>query len=123
MPKEFNAKRTLTIGGGIFLAILILGYGVWISRDLLFGIQSTVSGITDGTSASEQILSLSGRARHAAKVTLDGRTLAIDLDGRWTDTIALLPGYNVLTVSATDKFGRVQTHSYRVYYTGREGVQ
>lgn len=123
MPKEFNAKRTLTIGGSILFFVVVIGYGVWISRDILFGITSRVTGITDGMSVSEPLLPLEGRARNAGKVTLDGRTLAIDQKGSWTDTIALLPGYNVITITATDKFGRSQAKSYRVYYTEPKGVQ
>lgn len=107
----------------MFLCVLIAGYGVWISRDLLFGITSRVNGVTDGMATTEPLLSLSGRARHAGKVTLNGRTVAIDQNGSWADIIALLPGYNIITIAATDKFGRTTTASYRVYYTGPKGVQ
>lgn len=123
MRKEFNAKRLLTIGGSVLLCVLIVGYGIWISRDLLFGITSRVSGITDGMATTESLISLEGRARRAGKVTLNGRMVAIDQKGSWTDTIALLPGYNVITITATDKFSRTKAASYRVYYTGPKGVQ
>lgn len=117
MHQELTAKKVLTVGGAIVLFGVIVGYGIWISRDLLFGIHSSVSGISDGMTVTDSLLSLSGKARHANDVTLDGSIVPIDQKGEWTDTIALLPGYNVVTIGASDKFGRTTDKSYRVYYT------
>lgn len=116
MRRELTAKKAVRTGSVILLVVVIIGYGIWISRDLLFGITMRVSGIEDGTSVTAPILELSGVARHANAVTLDGRPVAMNEHGDWADAIALLPGYNVVTVAATDKFGRTIAHSYRVYY-------
>ena len=123
MRQDFSVKKVLSTGGILLLFIVVIGYGIWISHDLLFGISMSVTGITDGMTAKTALLDLSGRAKHANDVTLDGRTVAIDQNGVWHDTIALLPGYNIVTVGATDKFGRTMTKSYRVYYTAPPAVQ
>ena len=117
MRQDLTAKKVVRTGSIVLLFAVIIGYGIWISHDLLFGIRMTVSGISDGLAAKTALLDISGRAKHANDVTLDGRTVAIDQNGVWTDTIALLPGYNVVTIGATDKFGRTTAKSYRVYYT------
>ncbi len=116
MSHDFTAKRLIRTGSIVLLFAVIVGYGIWISHDLLFGISMSVTGITDGMTAKTALLDLSGHAKHANDVTLDGRKVAIDQSGAWHDTIALLPGYNIVTVGATDKFGRTTTKSYRVYY-------
>ena len=123
MRQDLTAKKVLRTSGIVLLFAVIIGYGVWISHDLLFGIRMTVSGVTDGMTVKTPLLDLSGRARHANDVTLDGHTTAIDQRGAWSDTIALLPGYNAVTVAATDKFGRTTAKTYRVYYTAPATVQ
>jgi hypothetical protein len=116
MPREITAKHVVRYGSIILLFVVIAGYGMWISRDLLFGIRLSVSGISDGMSAQAPLLDITGTARHANNVTLDGRTIPIAQSGAWSDTIALMPGYNVVTIGASDKFGRTKSRQYRVYY-------
>lgn len=117
MPRDITAKKVVSWGSSILLFIIIAGYGIWISRDLLFGIHISVSGIYDGEQAAESILSLGGTARHANKVTVDGHIVPIAQSGAWSDTIVLLPGYNIVSISATDKFGRTNIKTYHVYYS------
>jgi hypothetical protein len=119
MHREITAKKIVRYGSMILLFVVIAGYGIWISRDLLFGIKVSVIGIHDGMSTSEPLLSLSGTAKHASDVTLDGRIMPVDQDGAWHDTIALESGYNIVTIGAGDRFGRKTTTEYRVYYTPR----
>lgn len=116
MANEITAKKVLSAGIIILLSVLILAYALFRSRDLLFGIRLTTAGITDGMTATVPILDFSGVARHANGITVDGKTVALSEDGSWHDSLALLDGYNIVTVSATDKFGRTTTRSYRVYY-------
>ena len=114
--REITAKSALTWGSILLLFVVIVGYGMWISRDLLFGIKISVAGISDGMSVSSPLIDLSGTARRATGVTVDGDPVSIDQNGAWQDTLALVPGYSIVTIGATDKFGRTKTVMYRVYY-------
>jgi len=116
MTSGITGKNLVRYGSIIFFFIVIVGYGIWISRDLLFGIRLVVSGISDGMSTTEPIVEFSGRAEHARGITVDGRIVSLTEDGTWKDTIALLPGDNYVTISAEDKFGRTTSDEYRVYY-------
>ena len=116
MTNEITAKKILRNLGIIALFVIIIGYGVWKSRDVLFGIDFTVTGITDGMRTTEPLLSFSGVASRANTVTVDGRTVPGAQDGTWKDTVALLPGYNVITITTTDKFGKTKAYIYRLYY-------
>ncbi len=93
-----------------------MGYGIWRSRDLLFGIRLNVAGITDGMTTTSEVLNLSGAARHANGLLINGRLVPLAEDGTWQDSIVLLPGYNIITISAMDKFQRTTNHEYRVTY-------
>jgi hypothetical protein len=111
-----TAKKVVSYGSVILLIAIIIGYGIWRSRDLLFGIKLTATGISDGMTTTESLLDFSGTAHHANGITVNGETVPLSGDGEWHDTIALLDGYNVVTVTATDRFGRTISKTYRVYY-------
>jgi len=117
MTRGITAKKLVRYGSIILLFIVIVGYGLWRSRDLLFGIRLSISGIKDGMTATDPLLSFSGTAYHAKAITVNLRPVSVAENGTWGDTIALLPGYNIVTVSVTDKFGRVISKNYRLYYT------
>ncbi len=116
MTRGLTAKKLLSFGSVILLLALILGYGIWRSRDLLFGIRLNTVGITDGMTATVPILEFSGTAHHANGITVDGETIPLSEDGTWHDSLALMEGSNVITVTATDKFNRTIRKEYRVYY-------
>jgi hypothetical protein len=113
---EPTLKKMLSLGGGIAIALIVFGYGIWISRDLLFGITNKISGISDGMTTKNGILEFSGVAKHANNLTIDGRTVPLSDDGTWTNTLALLPGYNTIQIQVTDRFKRIKTKEYKVYY-------
>ncbi len=116
MTRGITAKRLVRWISIILLIALIGGYGIWRSRDLLFGIRLSVTGITDGMTATSEVLNLSGTAKHANSLSLDGRTVPLTESGTWQDTILLLPGSNVITIAATDKFQRTIFKEYNVVY-------
>ncbi len=115
MPTQ-NPKRILRRIGFILLFTLIIGYAIWQSRDLLFGIRLKVIGITDGESFHDSVVTISGTSYHAVKVTIQDSVVPVSEKGDYTGTIALLPGYNIVSVSATDRFGKTITHIFHTYY-------
>ncbi len=116
MTRGFTAKKILRWLGIVLLFVVIVGYAVFRSRDLLFGIQFTVNGLTDGMTVDSSILELKGDARHANEIRVDNQPIPLSEAGSWHDSLILMEGYNVVTIRATDKFGRTITHEYRVYY-------
>ncbi len=116
MTRGLTAKKLLSLGSIILLFVLIALYGIWRSRDLLFGIGLSTSGITDGMTTASPILEFSGRAKHASEVTVDREIVPLSQDGTWHDSLALMAGYNVVAITATDKFHRTIRKEYRVYY-------
>ena len=95
---------------------LFVGYGIARSHDLIFGIHFSVNGINDGMVTTEPVLTFSGEADHVTGMAVNGRVVPVAQDGTWMDTVALSPGYNVVTISAQDKFNRTVIHTYRLNY-------
>ncbi len=111
-----TTKKAFRYGTVSILIAIILGYGIWQSRDILFGIKASVYGVNDGLSVSDPILHFGGNAYHANSVVVDGKTVPLTDAGAWEDTLALLPGYNTIQIVVTDRFRRTVTKEYRIYY-------
>jgi hypothetical protein len=116
MTKHMTAKTLLRSGSLMLLAVVLLGYSLSRASDLLFGIHLNVLGIRDGQSVTSPTLEVSGEAKHATGVTIDGHRVSVDTHGVWRDTVVLLPGYNAVTVTAADKFGRTVSNQFAIYY-------
>ena len=115
MTEILTAKKILRRVSFILLFVVILGYGLWQARDLLFGIRLSVEGISNGASYDGTILPIHGTAHHAIGITINGRGISVSEDGSWKDTIALVAGYNTIDISATDKFKKTITKEFIVY--------
>ncbi|MFH1200828.1 MAG: hypothetical protein V1484_00660 [bacterium] len=72
--------------------------------------------LTDGTTVTENIIKLTGIAKNAINLTLNGREISVDQSGNFSETIALLSGYNIIDIKAKDKFGYVDEKNYKLIY-------
>ena len=59
---------------------------------------------------------VSGVAKNATYISLNGREIFIDKDGSFSEPIALIPGFSVVTIDATDKFGNNQEKKFQLVY-------
>ena len=113
---QSDAKKIVKIVGFSVFFILIIIYAIFISKDLIFGIKIREVNLSDGAVFTENIVKLSGNAKNAIKLTLNGREISIDQEGNFGETIALLPGYNIVTIKAEDKFGYVDEKNYQLMF-------
>lgn len=98
-----------------FLLIFIVGYAISRTSALRNGVALQVEGIVNGSSLDTPVITLSGRARYATILEINGKAIYIDQKGFFSDTILLSPGYSIVTVHAKDKFGTLITKAYQVY--------
>lgn len=112
----FDSRKRIMRGViGLFLAI-IAAYALYQTRDLIFGARLQVTSLTDGTVATEQLLTIEGRMKHAAAITINSNEIKTNQEGYFSEKILLSPGYNVITISARDRFGKSIEKTYRVLY-------
>lgn len=114
-----NAKKIIGIGGLIVFFILILIYALFVSKNLLFGIK--IKNVDFNNLPAQQyktytdnVIKITGNAKNAVIITLDGREISIDQQGNFNETIALLPGYNIININAQDKFGYTDEKIFQV---------
>ncbi len=111
MSSRDNQKFFRNIALSIFF-VFILGFAFFGSYDLIFGVKIKNINIENGATVYESVEHVTGTARHAVSLTLNGREISIDKEGNFAETIALSPGYNIVSIEARDKFG---SHDYKDY--------
>jgi hypothetical protein len=104
--------RTLVL---VVLAIVLV-YGLIEATPLLVGPTLTIDSPESGQVVPGGVLSVSGVARRAVSLTLNGAPLLADAtNGRFTASLAYAPGTSILTWSARDRFGRTITKTRTIY--------
>src|SRR3954471_14466246 len=98
-----NAKKLVKITGLSLFFLCIIAYAFFVSKDLIFGIKIRDVNLKDGAVVADNRVHITGNAKNAVHVTLDGREISIDQAGNFSETIALLPGYNIISMRAEDK--------------------
>lgn len=60
------------------------------------------------------LATISGNASKAVYLSLNGREIFIDKEGNFSESIAVLPGFSVVTLNARDKFGKTALKTFEV---------
>lgn len=113
---QHNTKKILKISILSFFFLFIFIYAFFISHDLIFGVKIKNVNIVDGAKTTNPILQITGNAKNATKLSLNDRIISVDQDGDFNETIALLSGYNIITIKAQDKFGYSDEKNYKLIF-------
>ncbi|MFA6177838.1 MAG: hypothetical protein WC694_03015 [Candidatus Paceibacterota bacterium] len=117
--EKILSKKIIKIAVFSIFFILIIIYVILGSKDLIFGVKIKNVSLIDGTTVTSNIIKITGEAKNAINLTLDGRSISIDEQGNFDETIALLLGYNIINIKAEDKFGYVDEKNYKLMYLAK----
>lgn len=92
----------------IVLAIII-AYGATRALPLLAGPSLQIATPADFTAYPDGSVPVEGHAKYTETLTLNGGPLLIDETGRFSTTLLIPRGGAILTLTATDRFGRTVT--------------
>lgn len=93
-------------------------YALWGAKDLVLGVRIKDVKIESAKEESEgNVRQISGNARNAINLLLNGREISIDKGGNFAETIVLLSGYNLVSIEAEDKFGNKDEEIYQLTYS------
>ncbi|HEV8666422.1 MAG TPA: hypothetical protein VN665_01060 [Candidatus Paceibacterota bacterium] len=88
------------------LALVIVGYGVFEARRIIEGPVVTIYTPLGGSATSTTGITIAGNAQNISFLTINDKPSFTDQKGNFTETLSIPPGFAVLTVAATDRFGR-----------------
>lgn len=99
-------RRWLQIGAGIILVCVIVGYTSFQFQDWWAGPTVQITSPQDGQTVAQPVVEITGTAQRIAFLSLNGRQIYTNPQGEFQEQLVLSPGYNIITVSAEDKFNR-----------------
>jgi hypothetical protein len=111
-----DAKKILKIVLVSVLFLFIIVFVFFNSKDLILGVKIKNVNLKDNLKVTNSIFEITGNAKNAVKLTLDGREISVDQKGNFDETLALSPGYNLVEIIAQDKFGKSDEKNYKVMY-------
>ncbi|MFW5853663.1 MAG: hypothetical protein ACOCU8_03535 [Patescibacteria group bacterium] len=94
------------------LLILVVIYGYINSREFIKG--PTVE-ITRMETKGNHLLAITGQVHNIARIQMNNRPIYTNDDGVFKENLVLLPGYNVLKLTAQDIFDRQTKIDYSFY--------
>lgn len=95
----------------LFIVIAILVFTNM--RGIIRGVQ--ISAKIDSTQSTTSISEISGNAKNATYLSLNGREINLDKNGTFNEKIALPDGYSVVTIEAKDVFGKSAIKTMEMY--------
>ncbi len=98
----------------IILGIIFTAYCLFQARFLILGPQVWIDSPRDGEVVGSSVVTLEGRARNAAWISLNDRQIYSDEDGHWSEKLIVASGLSIMTVNVRDRFGREETKSVRI---------
>lgn len=101
----------------VVILVIVLGigmYGLFQGYDLLRGPILEIASPVHKQAFSEPLVDISGSAQNISFIYLNDNQIFVDSSGAFSEKLLLLPGYNIITVRATDKFNREVTRELHV---------
>lgn len=127
MVTRETTKHLLTVCIIIAAVVIVGGYSYFASSGLIKGPSITITSPTGGnggrdgsvvySDVSTSSIVISGIAKRVNTLTLDGRPIAIDLQGNFSQTVLLFPGNNTEIMQGQDRFGRTTQINFEIVYT------
>jgi len=91
----------------ILLAVAVLvGYGLFEARKLIEGPSISIISPKDGSATSSPLVIVEGTAQNISFLTINDAPAFTDESGKFVYRFSPPYGYTVVTVAATDRFGR-----------------
>lgn len=100
----------------VVLAVIGTGYMYLRSLDFLRGPILILGSIQNGSTVGNSLVAVSGSVENIAFLTLNGRQIFTNEEGSFLEKLLLAPGYNIITLEAKDRFGRVKTERLELVY-------
>ena len=98
----------------ILIAIAFVGYVLFQARYLILGPQVWIDSPKDGEVVLDSVVTISGKARNAAWISLNDRQIFTNDRGLWSEKLIVSQGTSIMTVKVRDRFGRDEEKQVRI---------
>ena len=98
----------------LLAAIVLVGYGLFEARQLIAGPSIVLTSPRDGSATSSAAVIIEGIARNISFLTINDAPAFADEAGHFYEVLTPPAGYTIVTVAATDRFGRAVSESVSI---------
>ena len=98
--------KTLGLGAGIILFLLVAGYLAYQLHFLISPPSLAVFEPAPDSIAENSLLSVRGTVEATAKLTINGQMVYVNEDGGFKQEVQLSQGLNAIRVEAANRFGK-----------------
>ncbi len=99
--RKANLIRKVLIFSIFFI---IAFYSLFQAQKLISGPSIEIFSPKDGSTYSQTLIEVEGRATNAAYLNMNDRAIFTDKNGYFKEKFLLSPGYNIIKLDAKDKF-------------------
>lgn len=89
------------------IVVIIVGYSSFVLYGYMRGPRIIISSPESGFSTTTPLINIVGRVVHANAITINDAESPSDLNGNFQSRLLLADGYNIMKVTAKDRYGRV----------------
>ena len=107
---RLSIKFVLIVPVVLFLGI----YFLYQARGFLIGPEIVIDSPRSGEIIHDSYLPVKGQAFNIASLSVNGRQIFIDERGVFNEGLLLARGYNIIEITASDKFGRISKEKREV---------
>lgn len=109
---KYSPKFILKTSFAAIVSGFIIGYALFQAQNILNG--PIVSIFVPRN--SNEVAVIAGEAKNTSFITMNGRQIAIDKGGNFSEKFVLSDGYNIVKIAAKDKFGHVSEKTIEMVY-------
>lgn len=121
MTRTTSIKTYIRLGLIIGFFAFMIALAFFQTKALSEGVTLKISGLQNGEMTDQGIVSLSGSAKHAKHLIINGREVVVNQENNFTEELVLSPGYNIVTVEAEDRYAKKTEATYKVFFDDKEG--
>lgn len=101
-----RVQKTLSLIVSFVIVLALAGYIYFQTRSLTEGPIIEVAEPINGSLIVDSTITIEGKAKNISWLSLNGKTTYTNEEGTFSKKHALLPGLNVITIEAGDKYGK-----------------
>ncbi len=101
-----NIASILKIFLIVVVIFLIAGYAYYRTKDFIRGPTITILSPINGSTLRNSLIEIEGTTKNISYISINDRQIFTDESGFFREKLLLYPGYNIISIKASDKFER-----------------
>lgn len=114
MIQYYDLRKRLEVVFIIILVLIAVAYGAFRAYPLVAGPSILLYGLQDGDYVASSTFEVSGQVKRSTSITLQGRPITIDTEGRFSETLVAQAPYTILVLEAKDAYGESVVKTIKV---------